>query len=243
MTKPDLEKVASDIEGLGEEEKTTLFQKFASMIGITVEVKQTEEEGEEEGEKPGDEKPGDEGDPAPDAKTAAEITNLTTQLETERKAREDIEKRAGVLEAAGRAQRFRDIVLGRDDEGVRAAKEEGATALHPMVGDFVQKMLIMERLGEGTDEFKAYVASERENAARLHAAGTFAEVGLDSHDGGVSSSAKAEMEKRIAAEMSGDNPVKTRGEAIEKIAAADPKLMNDYDREVTRREQPYRAAE
>lgn len=233
----ELEKVTSEVEALDEEEKKTLFQKVASMIGITVEVKQTEEEEETHDDDSKDD------DPAPDAKTAAEFAGLKTSLETERKAREEANKRVGVLEAAGRVQRFRDIVLGRDDDGVRAAKEEGATALHPMVGEHAAKMLIMERLGEGTDEFKAYVASERENAARLHAAGTFGEVGQDSHDGTITSSAKEEMEKRIAAEMTGDNPVKTREEAIVKIAADDPKLMNAYDQEVTQRKQAFRATE
>lgn len=239
MEKPDLEQMASDVEGMEEKERLPFLQRLASTFGITVKVEGDNDKDEDKNDDDDDDSKDD--DPAPDAKTAAEFAGLKTSLDTERKAREDADKRVGVLEASGRVQRFRDIVLGRDDEGVRAAKEEGATPLYAMVGDHAAKMSVMEKLGEGTDEFKAYVASEREHASQLHAAGTFGEVGLDSHDGGVTSSAKAEMEKRITAEMTGDNPAKTREEAIVKIAKDDPKLMNDYDREVTDRKQAYRA--
>lgn len=231
MVELDMEELTGAVDELGEEEKKGLLTRLASAIKATVSFG-----GGGGDDDPGEDKPGDD-----EPKTAAEITTLQAALKASEDARKASDERLSGLEATERSRRYHDIILGRDDEGVKQAKE-ASVALHPMVGDLAKKMQIMEALtaskGEDSDEFKAYVAAEREHAAQLHTAGTFAEAGADSHDGGVESSAIKEFEKRVIALTGGENAL-SHEDAITKVAAEDPRLYDRYDREKTGRKSSY----
>lgn len=234
MTEPDVKELEATVTGLDEGERKGLLERIATSLKASISFG-SDDDNDDAGDDPKPGAKGEDGEP----KTAAEIVALQTKLTASEEAREASDKRLTGLEATERERRFRDIILGRDDAGVKQAKEATpAVVLHPMVGDLAAKMQIMEALaatkGEGSGEFKAYVAGEREHASQLHAAGTFGETGQDAHGEGTESTAKREYEARIATLTTGDNPI-SEGDAIKKIAKEDPALYDRYDRERTGR--------
>lgn len=234
-----------DVSKLDQKERDTLFKKLGRAIF-----------GHEEGEPPETPPPADppttteeppadppsteEPPPATDEsaapQTAAEITSLRGALSTEKQARIAAEKRLSGLEAVERERRYRDIILGRDETSVRAAQESNVP-VRPMVGSHAAKLALMQSLakacGEDSTEFTSYVAMERENASRLHEAGTFSEIGTDAGDLSERSPIK-EFDRRVEA-MIAKEPTLKQDEAIIRLASEDPKLYDAYDRAVSGR--------
>jgi len=230
----ELEEMVKAAEGIKDEkEKESFLSKIATALGINVTVTQDEDDGDDDD---GDDADDDDKD---DSKKASEqVTSLTAQLVASEKARKASDERLGVLETASRKARYRDIILGRDEASVKKAKEDGATPLHPMVGDLDAKLQIMESLEEGSDAFQAYIAGERENANRLHEVGTFAEVGINSTDGNVEASVAREFQARVATLRKDDKEL-SEADAITRIAKEDPNLYAKYDKVVTGRKSEY----
>ena len=240
-----VDELEKEVEGLEEPERQSLFSKLASALGATVkfghDADEVEEEEEEEEEKKENEDSNDDEEEEEssddDSKTATEVAGLRSQLKSSEDARKASDQRLGVLETSARTARYRDIILGRDEGGQRQAKESGV-ALHPMVGELKDKMTILESLDEDSDAFKAYVASEREHANALHEAGTFGEIGQDSHGEGVSGSAVAQFNAKIVTLRAADKKL-SEEDAIEKVAEDEPKLYDAYDREKSGRKASY----
>ena len=234
-----VDELVKEADELEEGEKQSFFQRLATSLKATVSFGSDEEDDDdkesdddEDSKEKNNDKPGDD-DEEGDSKTATEFRALSGRVETAEKAREASEKRVGVLEAVERTRRYRDIILGRDEEGTKAAKE-ASTSLHPMVGEIDDKMKIMTSLTEGSDAFKAYVAGERENSNRLHEAGTFSEIGQDSHGGDVQGGPVKQFEAKIATLRAADKDL-SEADAISKVAEDDPKLYDAYDMEKTGR--------
>ena len=242
---PKVDDLVKEAEELDETEQQSLLSRIASGLKATVkfghdpdddDADDDDDAGTKDSTDDDDEEETDDND---DSKTAKEVVGLTAQLKVSEKAREASDQRLGVLETSARTARFRDIVLGRDEDSVREATEsEGAVALHPMVGEFDAKMKILEALKEGSEAFTNYVASERAHAAQLHAAGTFGELGADSQGGSVEGSAVKQYEAKIKDLCAADSEL-SEADAIAKIAKDDPKLYDAYDREKTDRKASY----
>ena len=237
-----------EIDKLPKKDQTTLFQRLASSLKATVKFGHDPEPGkngdgdEDDTEEPKPEpKPeGEEPKPAEGATmTAAEGVALRTALASEKKAREAAEKRLTGLEQERQTQRFRDVILGRDEDSVRQA-QESSVALHPMVGDHAAKLQIMRALaetkGEDSAEFKAYIASEREHASQIHQSGLFGERGVDSTGEPAGGSVVKEMKSRIEALLATGMK---EDEAIAKIATEDKSLYDRYDKEISGRRGGY----
>ena len=156
--------------------------------------------------------------------------------EEAKKLREDLEakdKRIAALEDSDQTRRFRDVILGRDEGSVNKAKED-KTEVYPMVGDLAGKLGIMRTLaakGEDSEEFKAFVASERSHAEQLRKAGLFSEIGSTGPTQAQSAAEEFDMAVKKFAE---DNKVDL-GEATEKVAKASPDLYNRYSKERARK--------
>ena len=240
--------MVKEAEELDESGKQSLLSRLASGLKATVKfghdpADDDDAEGDDENDAEGtkartnDDDEGETDDN--DSKTAAEVVGLKTKLEMSEKAREASDQRLGKLETSARTARFREIILGRDEDSVRKATEsEGAITLHPMVGELDAKMKILEALEEGSEAFTNYVASERAHAAQLHAAGTFGELGTDSQGGSVEGSAVKQYEAKVKDLCAADSEL-SEADAIAKIAKDDPKLYDAYDKEKTDRKASY----
>lgn len=229
VTKEEIEALVKQAEEMSEEERKTLFESFGASETLDITIKAGHEEEEEEDDDDSEED-------TDESKIASEkVAGLTEALKTATEAREKSDKRLGVLEGEARQARMKAIILGQDEEGTKKAKEASKT-LHPMVGDLASKLKVMEALGEGTPEFDAYVASEREHSDAMHAAGTFSETGADTHDEGVESTATRQFDALVKAAMEKDDKL-TEGDAITKVAndPANKGLYDKADREKTGR--------
>lgn len=168
-------------------------------------------------------KKGDEGDDA--------TKKLTEQLQASEEARKKGEERIEALEATDRRRRFKEVVLGRDDAGVKQFAEDKKT-LHPMVGDLEAKVQIMEVLadtkGVDSDEFKAYVTSERTHASQLHDTGLYKEQGKTTPDEPVEADQKVEAAVK---EWMEKHPDESEADAYTAVLEDNPQLYDEASKE------------
>jgi hypothetical protein len=189
--------------------------------------------------------PDPEPDPKPDPdpeKESEAVKEMTERLTAESTKREALEKQVSTLTEANRSQRYRELVLGRDEPSLIQAKEGTIPALRPMVGDHAKLVttlkIIADAKGEDSDEFKSFIAHEREHAHQLHEAGLYKEVGTDSVGAPAGGGApKQVVEDKINEYMNADKEL-TRPKAIVKLAREEPKLYDDYDRAISKRDTP-----
>ena len=222
------------LEGMSDDDRKTALEAIGKKFHEEEEEDKSEDDTRSEDKKEEDE------DDSKEAKSASE-KRLESELKAAREQVKKTETRVGVLEATNQTRHFRDIIMGRDESGVKAAHEAEAP-IHPMIGELEDKAKILVKLssegGEDSDEFKAYVASEREHANSIHASDTFREVGTGSVEGGiVSSSAVKEFEGLVDKDVEANkaNDKHTRADSVRKIASENSKLYNEYDKKKTGR--------
>ena len=210
-------------EGIEEEEP-----KKASLDPGDVHVDVPKEEEEPKKAKGGNKKMAEEPQTGVDDVTKAFVESQTKQLTEElaeqKGLRKAAEERLAKLEGDAQARRFTDIVRGRDAEGDGSPPFQGKTEGHHRT-----MVLLAREFGEDSDEFKEYVATQREISKQMREAGLYKEAGINS--GGTQAGGKGSAKKRFNEAVGAwltANPGKAKDEAIKAVSTEDAKLYVEY---------------
>ena len=157
---------------------------------------------------------------------------LTEKLGEEQGLRKAAEERLAKLETQAQTRRFNDIIMGRDAEGDGSPPFPGEHAPH-----LTMMSLVAKEFGEESDQFKAYIAQQRSIAKQMREAGLFKEAGASGNGAPIGSqTAKKQFDDAVSAWMEA-NPGKNKGDAIQAVSDANPKVYVEYIRENNKRAQ------
>jgi hypothetical protein len=155
-----------------------------------------------------------------------ENQTLKAELETQRADSKKMSERLAIVEQESQTKKFTDEVMGKSDaNGERWYGEPEKHVAH--LTDLARAF------GEGSDQVKFYIETERAHAKQMREAGTFKVVG-SAADGTAGGSALSQLEAKARAFTEAD-PKMTKEQAMARAAAENPALYRDYERELRSR--------
>ena len=217
---------SSDDEKEDKEEKTNKANLDTGDVHVDVPRKKMDEDlgGTRMAENP--KKDADE--PVTKAYVEEQTKQLTEEVGIERGLRKAAEERLAKLEGEAQTRRFTDVIMGRDSAGDGSPPFAGKHEMHNRT-----LAMIAKEHGEDSEQFKEYVEEQRAVAKQMREAGLFKEIGAGSGPDQIANSAVRRFDDAVDAFIK-TNPDKARGDAIQAVAKAQPKLYTESVREKDR---------